>query len=166
MTRSEVRKEAKDMKALRHGVNLDDRVSAHVGIHWNPREFLVRACAAPHPMAALAMVNDDLARAIFRSLTSTPSERRTRRRAMLAKWKQRAGELEEEERRLRQETHPCVRQVIEKAGRVKRPLLAAEMAAEAGYPSPQIFSQQLQGFPVIGIAKRTTRSQTRWSSQM
>ena len=127
-----------------------------MGIPWSVREFTIRACAAPHPAATKTMVTDGLAQAIFKTLTSTPDETCSRRRALLALWAARAETLKVDDAALVANAHPDVRAVIDGPCGLKRPLLGKELAAAAGYPHPEVLERQAHGFPIVGTLPRNS----------
>ena len=132
----------------------DTAVVATVGIPWSVREFTAQACAAPHPASTKTMVSDELAKAIFKNLTSTPAEVLARRRTLLAFWGARAEVLKAEDDKIIADAHPDVRAVIQGQCGTKRLLLGKELATAASYPHPEIFEGQAAGFPLVGSLPR------------
>ena len=70
-----------------------DDGGVRIGVPWSEDEFLRLALVAKHPFDAPPVVPDDVARAIFAAVTTSPRSRREEVHRELARWRARDAEL-------------------------------------------------------------------------
>ena len=107
-----------------------------------------------HPTAGTASLPDKIGEALFRILTTAPAETKARRAAMFQKWVAHGDAIRAAEDDLIEAAHDDVKEVICRPQLRKRPILARDLAKAAGYPHPEVFEQQLRGFPLVGVWPR------------
>lgn len=121
------------------------------GVCREPDEFMDFAAKLSHPLAHECFMPHVLQEAIDANVNWTPSELATLRLKFIAKWTNRAIQLEESERSLKSSMDP----VVAAAVRGKRILLFREMLEATGFPDLDVTLELQQGAELTGTIPPT-----------
>jgi len=141
----------KGCKVLRvTGSGVSGRSTVEVGMPWTTREFTAKAQELKHPFDKDPTLPPSVASVIFTIATKGWQHVAKLRRDTLQHYTSRAQELSEPERKLHQQLHPDVEQVVSN----KRILLFKEMLRDIGYDDMAVVDLLVQGIKVVGELDR------------
>ena len=113
---------------------------------WSEDEFFLKAVGTPHPMAAEPNIPDRTKRAIFNILTQSVEESTSKQKRNLEEVRNRAKELQEQEKQAKTQIGEAVRRVNEQ----KQILLTAELLKGIQYEDIDVAHRLHTGFPLTG----------------
>ena len=122
-----------------------------IGIFWTKEEFTELAKKATHPLDQPAKVPKRIARVIYDWARLGPERIKEQRKSTLKYYQDRAKALEEEEKKLKSQLNPEVREVIYD----KKILLFKEMLQDIGYDDPTVVRLLTLGVRVVGLCDNT-----------
>ena len=116
------------------------------GLCWSPLEFIDAAQNAVHPMSYSLALPNELLEAVDMHVKHGHDEIARLRSATIAKWTQRAIQLDKEEKQSKSHMDPHLRNAL--CG--KRLLLLREWLADTGYPDMGVCDELGAGVELIG----------------
>lgn len=122
-----------------------------VGIQWSPHDFVTRALAKEHPKAVVKTIPTELANAIEKSISVSPSDLSKERTAISRKWFLRACELREREISFKESLPNHCSEVLNS----KRLLVFEEMLKASGYKDAKLVKEISRGFDLMGELPRS-----------
>ena len=117
-----------------------------VGVFLEPADHLELALQLKHPMDTTAKLPDLLKKAIFKMLTTEPSDLAKERLEMLKLYRRRAEELQQAEHELHKSLPDHVREVVQG----KRILLLEERLKATAFPDLQVVEDFKHGVDLVG----------------
>lgn len=121
------------------------------GVYWTVEEFAQRAKEVEHPLSAHRALPAALLETVESNVRMDQFELAKLRAQFVAKWTQRAKELETEERQLKEGMEPFVARAMAK----KRLCLFKEMLQAHGYPDLGVVDELASGANLVGNVSAT-----------